>query len=388
MLYFCNPITGKGSRMDIQIKEVTTLKELKAFVRFPQSLYLGNPYWVPALEFDELNTLRRDKNPAFENCEAKYWLAYRDGHIVGRVAAILNHKHIEKWNQRYLRFGWLDFIDDPSVPEALMKMVETWARENDMTAVHGPLGFSDLDKEAMLVEGFDELGTMATLYNHPYYATHLEKLGYVKDTDWVEYEMTVPNEPNETIARIADIALRRNKLTLLNLRDKKELLPYAKELFGLWSEAYAQLYGFVPLTEKQVEAYIKQYFGFVTPDFVPLVVNQQGKMVAFGIVLPSLSKALQKAKGQLFPFGFIHLLRALKKNDRADLYLVAVKAEYQGKGVNAILMNQMHQVFLRLGITSVETNPELETNANVQGQWKYYERRQHKRRRCFIKHLS
>jgi GNAT superfamily N-acetyltransferase len=374
--------------MDIQIKEVTTLKELKAFVRFPQSLYRGNPYWVPALEFDELNTLRRDKNPAFENCEAKYWLAYRDGRIAGRVAAILNRSHIRKWNQRYLRFGWLDFIDDPSVAEALMKMVEAWAREKGMTAVHGPLGFSDLDKEAMLVEGFDELGTMATLYNHPYYATHLEKLGYVKDTDWVEYEMTVPNEPNETIARIADIALRRNKLTLLNLRDKKELLPYAKELFGLWSEAYAQLYGFVPLTEKQVEAYIKQYFGFVTPDFVPLVVNQQGKMVAFGIVLPSLSKALQKAKGQLFPFGFIHLLRALKKNDRADLYLVAVKAEYQGKGVNAILMNQMHQVFLRLGITSVETNPELETNANVQGQWKYYERRQHKRRRCFIKHLS
>jgi GNAT superfamily N-acetyltransferase len=374
--------------MDIQIKEVTTLKELKAFVRFPHSLYRGNPYWVPALEFDELNTLRRDKNPAFENCEAKYWLAYRDGRIVGRVAAILNHKHIEKWNQHYIRFGWLDFIEDPSVPEVLMKMVEAWAKENGMTAVHGPLGFSDLDKEAMLIEGFDELGTMATLYNHPYYATHLEKLGYIKDTDWVEYEMTVPNEPNETIARIADLALRRNKLTLLNLRDKKELLPYAKELFGLWSEAYAQLYGFVPLTEKQVEAYIKQYFGFVTPEFVPLVVNQEGKMVAFGIVMPSLSKALQKAKGQLFPFGFIHLLRALKKNDRADLYLVAVKAEYQGKGVNAILMNQMHQVFLRLGITKVETNPELETNANVQGQWKYYERRQHKRRRCFIKHLS
>ena len=373
--------------MDVQIKEITTLKELKAFVRFPHSLYRGNPYWVPALEFDELNTLRRDKNPAFENCEAKYWLAYQDGRIVGRVAAILNHKHIEKWNQHYVRFGWLDFIDDPSVPEALMKMVEAWARENSMTAVHGPLGFTDLDKEAMLVEGFDELGTMATLYNYPYYATHLEKLGYVKDTDWVEYEMTVPNKPNETIARIADIALRRNKLTLLNLRDKKELLPYARELFDLWSEAYAQLYGFVPLTKKQVEAYIKQYFGFVTPEFVPLVVNQQGKMVAFGIVMPSLSKALQKAKGQLFPFGFIHLLRALKKNDRADLYLVAVKAEYQGKGVNAILMNKMHRVFLRLGITKVETNPELETNANVQGQWKYYERRQHKRRRCFIKHL-
>ncbi|KAF0106523.1 MAG: hypothetical protein FD146_2531 [Anaerolineaceae bacterium] len=374
--------------MAVEIKEIATLKELKAFVRFPQALYRGNPYWVPALEFDELNTLRRDKNPAFEHCEAKYWLAYQGGRIVGRVAAILNHKHIEKWNQRYLRFGWLDFVDDPAVSEALMGAVEAWAKETGMTAVHGPLGFTDLDREGMLVEGFDELGTLATLYNHPYYVKHMQRLGYVKDTDWVEYEMTVPAEPNETIARIADIALRRNKLTLLDVRNKRDLLLYTKDLFALLGEVYAQLYGFVPLTEKQVEAYVKQYFGFVTPDFVPAVLDRDGKMVAFGIVMPSLSRALQKSKGRLFPFGFIHLLRALKKNDRADLYLVGVKTEYQGKGVNAILMNQMHRVFLRLGITSVETNPELETNANVQGQWKYYERRQHKRRRCFIKHLD
>jgi ribosomal protein S18 acetylase RimI-like enzyme len=374
--------------MSVEIKEITTLKELKAFVRFPGTLYRGHPYWVPSLEFDELNTLRRDKNPAYENCEAKYWLAYKDGRIAGRVAAILNRGHIKKWNQRYLRFGWLDFIDDPAVFDALMEAVEAWAKETGMTAVHGPLGFTDLDKEGMLIEGFDELGTMATLYNHPYYAQHMQRLGYVKDTDWMEYEMTVPAEPNETIARIADIALRRNKLTLLNVHSKRELLPYAKELFGLIMEAYANLYGFVPLTGKQVEAYVKQYFGFVTPDFVPAVLDRDGKMVAFGIVMPSLSKALQKSKGRLFPFGWFHLLRALKKNDRADLYLVGVKTEYQGKGVNAILMDQMHRTFNRLGITSVESNPELETNANVQGQWKYYERRQHKRRRCFIKHLD
>jgi GNAT superfamily N-acetyltransferase len=374
--------------MAVQIREITTVKELKSFVRFPAKLYRGNPYWVPSLFFDELNTLRWDKNPAFEHCQAKYWLAYQDQRIVGRVAAILNRKHIEKWNQPYLRFGWLDFIDDISVTSALMEKVEEWAGENSLTAVHGPLGFTDLDKEGMLVEGFCELSTMATLYNHPYYPQHMEKLGYAKDVDWVEYEMTVPPEPNETIARIADIALRRNKLRLLEPSNKRQLLPLAEELFELFDDEYQHLYGVVPLSQRQVDAYIKQYFGFIHPDFVPIVVDQNDRMVAFGIVMLSLSRAIQKSHGNLFPLGWIYMLKALKKNDRADLMLVAVRSEYQGKGVNAILMNKMHQVFNRLGITKVESNPELETNADVQGQWKYYERRQHKRRRIFIKHLG
>ena len=374
--------------MALQVKEVTSLSDLRSFIRFPFQIYRDNPYWVPALTSDELNTLRKDKNPAFAHCQARYWLALQDDRIVGRVAAILNHKHLETWHQPYLRFGWIDFIDDPAVSSALMGAVETWARESDLTAVHGPLGFTDFDREGMLVEGFTELSTMATGYNHPYYPIHLEKLGYVKDVDWVEYEMTVPPEPNETIARIADIALRRNKLKLLEVSSKKELLPLAKELFDLFNEEYKHLYGVVPLSEEQIQAYIKQYFGFVTPDFVPIVLDKDDRMVAFGITLPSLSKALQKANGSLFPFGFIHLLNALKKNDRADLLLVAVRSEYQGKGVNAILMNRMHRTFNRLGITKVESNPELETNADVQGQWKYYERRQHKRRRIFIKHLE
>ena len=374
--------------MAVQIKEVTTRKELKAFIRFPFELYHGSPSWVPTLMSDELNTLRHEKNPAFEHCQARYWLAWRDGRIVGRVAAILNHQHIEKWGQHYLRFGWIDFIDDPSVSAALMKAVETWALEIGMEAVHGPLGFTDMDREGMLVEGFDEVATMITLYNHPYYAHHLEKLGYIKDTDWMEYELSVPAEPNETIARIADIALRRNKLHLLEMRNKKEMLPYAKELFQLLNDEYRHLYGTVPLTEKQVDAYIDQYFSFVSPEFVPMVMDQNNRMVAFGIVMPSLSKALQKTRGNLFPFGFIYLLRALKKNDRADLYLVAVQSEYQGKGVNAILMNKMQGIFNKFGIKIVESNPELETNQNVQGQWKHYEKRQHKRRRVFIKHLN
>lgn len=374
--------------MTTKIIEVTTKKEINLFIQFPFTIYRGNPYWVPSLRFDELNTLRQDKNPAFEFCEARYWLAYQDGRIVGRVAAILNLRHIEKWGQRYMRFGWLDFIDDLEVSEALLKTVEAWAAEAGMEAVHGPLGFTDLDREGMLVEGFNELGTLATYYNHPYYPKHLEKHGYTKDIDWMEYEISVPPEPNETIARIADLAVRRNHLSLLKLRNKKEMLLYTKELFQLLQDEYQHLYGFIPMTERQVNAYIDQYFGFVNPDFVPMVMDKDNRMVAFGIVMPSLSLALQKSQGNLFPFGFIHLMRALKKNDRADLLLVAVRSEYQGKGVNAILMNQMHKVFNKLGISKVESNPELETNQNVQGQWKYYDKRQHKRRRVFIKHIN
>jgi len=373
--------------MTVTLREVTHRRDLNTFLRFPYSLYHDNPYWVPALFFDELNTLRKDVNPAFEHCEAKYWLAYRDGKIVGRVAAILNRKHMEKWGQRYMRFGWLDFIDDPDVPAALLEAVEAWARQAGCDAVHGPLGFTDLDREGMLVEGFDELATLSTYYNHPHYPAHLQALGYSKDTDWVEYELIVPPEPEPTIARIADLALRRNRLHLLEARNKKDLLVYAEELFDLLDDTYAHLYGTVPLTRRQVEAYIKQYFGFVEPDFVPIVLDEQGRMIAFGITMPSLSRALQKSGGRLFPFGFVHLLRALKKNDRFDLYLVAVRREYQSKGVNAILMDRMNQVFARRGVKSVESNPELETNANVQGQWKYYQKRQHKRRRVFIKSL-
>jgi GNAT superfamily N-acetyltransferase len=374
--------------METKIIEVTTRKDINSFIQFPFSIYRTNPLWVPSLRFDELNTLRQDKNPAFEFCEARYWLAYQNGRIVGRVAAILNLRHIEKWGQRYMRFGWLDFIDDLEVSEALLKTVEAWAAEAGMEAVHGPLGFTDLDREGMLVEGFTELGTLATYYNHPYYPQHLGKLGYTKDIDWMEYEISVPPEPNETIARIADLAARRNHLSLLKLRNKKEMLHYTKELFQLLQDEYQHLYGFIPMTERQVNAYIDQYFGFVNPDFVPMVMDKDNRMVAFGIVMPSLSLALQKSQGNLFPIGFIHLFRALKRNDRADLLLVAVRSEYQGKGVNAILMNQMHKVFNKLGITKVESNPELETNQNVQGQWKYYDKRQHKRRRVFIKHIT
>ena len=318
--------------MEVRIKEVTSLKELKAFIRFPIQLYRDNPYYVPTLISDDLNTLRRDKNPAFETCQARYWLAIRDGSIVGRVAAILNQPHIQKWSQAYMRFGWLDFIDDPQVSSALLDVVEAWAKETGMTAVHGPLGFTDMDREGMLVQGFEELATLATFYNHPYYPVHMEKLGYAKDTDWVEYEISMPAEPDEKIARMAAIVMKRNKFHLLEVRNKRELLQHGKELFQLLENEYKLLYGTVPLTPRQVDAYINQYLGLIQPEFVPMVYNEKNEMVAFGIALPSLSRALQKSHGQLFPFGFLYLLNALRKNERADLYLVAVKSEYRGSG--------------------------------------------------------
>jgi len=371
----------------IQLVEATDLRQLRQFVDFPHRLYRGNPYWVPALRGDELNTLRRDRNPAFEFCEARYWLALRGGQVVGRISGILNQRHIEKWGQRYMRFGWIDFIDDEAVCQGLVGAVEAWAREKGMQAVHGPLGFTDLDREGMLVEGYDEPATLATIYNHPYYPHHLEKDGYIKDIDWVEYEMPVPGE-NEKIARLADTVMRRNRLHLLEVTHKRQMLKYADALFELLQEAYSHLYGFTPLSRRQVDAYIRQYFGFISPEFVPVVMDEDDKMVAFGITLPSLSSALQQARGRLLPFGCLHLLHALKHNDRADLYLVAIREDFQGLGVNAILIQRMIEVFNRMGIRTVESNPELENNIRVQAQWKHFERRQHKRRRCFIKYLD
>lgn len=371
--------------MKLTITEVTNPRQLRTFIRFPVSLYSGSPYYVPALFADESNTLRRDKNAAFEHCEARYWLATRGKRVVGRVAAILNHGHITRWKQNYLRFGWLDFVDDPEVSAALMHCVEDWAARLGLEAVHGPLGFTDLDREGLLVEGFNEVGTLATMYNYPYYPLHLENLGYTKDVDWVEYEIKVPNPPNHVISKFADYVLSRNEFTLLKLRNKKEILPRASEIFGLLNEAYEHLYGVVPLNERQIKSYTDQYFGFITPDFVPMVVDKNDHLVAFAVALPSLSRALIKGRGELLPFGFIHLLRALKKNTRGDLYLVAIKPEYQGLGVNAVLINQINLAFNKLGISCVESNPELETNHIVQTQWKHFETRQHKRRRCYIK---
>lgn len=374
--------------MSVEIREVTSSQDLKLFIQFPYQLYKGNPYWVPGLFSDEENTLSPEKNPAFSYSQARCWLALEDHRVVGRVAAIISEGHRQRWNQAYMRFGWIDFVDDPKVSAALMARVEKWAREKKLVAVHGPLGFTDMDHAGMLVEGFDELGTMATIYNYPYYPRHLEALGYQKDVDWIEYEITVPQLPDAKIAKLAQIVLKREKLRLIEFKDRQEVMRRAPEIFALFNEGYRNLYGYVPLNDEQVALYTNQYLGFIKPEFVPAVEDAQGRLVAFGITMPSLTRAMQKANGRLFPFGFLHVLGAINKNDRADLYLIAVKTEYQGKGVNALLIDHISKVFARHGIRTAESNPELETNHLVQGQWKHFETRQHKRRRCYIKYLD
>jgi len=374
--------------MNIEICEVDTHRDLKKFVHFPYRLYAGNKYWVPPLRMDEINTLRRDKNPAFEFCEARYWLALQDGKVNGRIAAIINHRFNEKCGKRYMRFGWVDFVDNFDVSRSLFEAVEKWAHDFDMNSLHGPLGFTDMDNEGMLIEGFEELGTLATIYNHAYYPDHLERLGFRKDIDWIEFEIEPPEQIPEKIDRIADLALKRSKLHLLKIKKAKELLPYAHEIFQVINEAYQDLYGFVPLTDRQIDYYVKQYFGFINPEFVPVVLDTSGHVAAFGITMPSLSRALQKSNGRLFPFGFWHLYKAMKKNDRVDLYLTAVRPELQNKGVNAILIREMNKIYIKHHITRAESNPELESNLKVQAQWRTMRNRQHKRRRCFIKHLT
>lgn len=369
----------------VEIREITSKRGLKKFIDYPASLYKNNPNWVPPLFFDELNTLRKDKNPAFEVCEAVYFMAYKNNKAVGRIGAILQKKVNEQWKTKQVHFTRIDFIDDYEVSSALIKRVEKWAEDKGMTEVCGPIGFTDLDYEGMLVEGFDELGTFATIYNYPYYPKHIEKLGYVKEVDWIEFLITVPDKPNEKVARLTKLVKKRYGFELLHITRKKDFMPWAVKVFDLLQDAYKELYGFTTLSKEQVDDYIKMYFGFVNPDFVKIVVDKEGQLAGFGISFPSLSKASQKSGGKLFPFGFIHLLKAIRKNDRLDLYLVAVRPDLQGKGVNAILMDSVTRSANDYGITFAESNPELESNNMVQTQWKFYETRQHKRRRCFVK---
>lgn len=378
----------QGGLIVIELKEVKTYRDLKKFIDFPYKLYAGNKYWVPPLRIDEINTLRWDKNPAFEYCEAKYWIALEDEKVVGRIAGIINNRYIEKWDYKNARFGWIDFIDDERVSRALLETVEAWAREKGMSGVHGPLGFCDMDKEGMLIDGFDEIGTLTTIYNYSYYPVHIEKWGYIKDADWVEYELDVPKQIPSVIEKAAQNALKRFKLKVLDTKKAKDLLPYAKGIFDLLNEAYKDLYGVVALTDEQIQLYTKQYFSFINPDYVKVVLDRNDKVVAFGIALPSLTLALQKTRGRLFPFGFIYILNALKRNNTIDLCLVAVKPELQGKGVNAILMSEINKKCIENGIVKAQCNPQLEYNIKVRAQWKYYNTKQHKKRRCYIKYLE
>jgi len=372
--------------MNITIHEVTSRKELKQFVKFPFKLYAKSPYWVPQLISGEMDTLRKDVNPSFDYCEARYWLARNEkGEIVGRIAGIINNRAIEKWGQRLMRVGWVDFVDNMEVSGALFNVVEQWAKERGMEGSHGPLGFTDMDCEGLLVEGFDKLPTIVNIYNYPYYVDHFEKHGYAKVEDWIQYKFNASQPIPEKVERINNLIIEKYGLKVLRFASSREILPRVKEVFGVLNAAFVNLYGFVALTEKEIDYYVKNYFSFINPDYVSLVADSNDKIIGFGISMPSLSKAFQKAKGRLFPFGFIHILKALKKNDTVDLYLTGVLPEWHNKGVHSIFYTDMNKTYIRKNIPFAISNPQLESNFHALGVWKNYEKEPYIRRRCYRK---
>jgi len=372
----------------VTIKEAATKKELVDFMEFPLILYRDNPNYVPDILSSQVADMQRDKNPAFAFCDAKCFLAYRDGQVVGRIAGILNERANAKFGKKYLNFTHVDFIDDDEVVDALFDAVEAWAKQLGCEAVHGPLGFSDMDREGMLVEGFDRPSLFYTYYNHPYYMEHMARRGYDKQVDWVELRITLPTEPDQTFTRIADYVKKRKKLHVVSLGD----LPIKRimeDMFSLYNNTYQVLFGMVPMTDEQMLKYTGEFRPMVDKRTTSFVYNDKGEMVAFGICCPALDKAMQKIKGRTMPFGWVSLLRALKgKNDTVDLLLIAVRPDLQGMGVNAIVLDDMQRKLIKSGFRYAESGPMLELNENILSQWERFQTEQHKRRRCFVKELS
>lgn len=379
----------------IEIKKVESRRDLCKFIDFHNELYKGNPYHVPNLYFDEMNTFRKDKNAAFDFCEAEYFMAYRDGKAVGRVAAIINHSANKKWERESVRFGWIDFVDDIEVSKALLKAVEDYGKSKGMKEIVGPLGFTDMDPEGMLLYGYDQLGTQATAYNYPYYPEHMDRMGgWEKDNDYVEYKLYVPEEMPEKYATIAKMIQKRYNLQVKKLK-RNEIYGengYGRKIFQVVNETFKDLYGYSKLTDRQIEQYVKMYLPMADLDLITIIEDwntPDHKVVGVGISIPSLARALQKCGGKLFPFGWWHILRALKfhKTEVVDLLLIGVLPEYRQKGANALLFYDLIPHYQRLGFKWGETHVEMETNMKVQGQWQYLNREIHKRRRCYKKNI-
>ena len=361
--------------------------QLRQYVEFGIDLYKDNPYYVPPLVSDDVASLTPEKNPAFDFCEAQSFMAFRNGEPVGTITAIINKAVNSRTGKATLRFGFMHFIDDAEVVDALFEAVTEWGRSRGMTEIVGPMGFTDLDQEGMLIEGFEEIGTMATIYNYPYYADHMERMGFGKEVDWIEFRMTVPDSLPAKYSRIAEIVAKRFGLRTVKYSSRKKIkADYGQEIFEVVNKAYADLYGFSPLTPRQIQHYIDVYLNILRLKDVALVVDKDDRLVGLGISMPSVSRALQKSRGRLFPTGWYHLLKAIRgKTDTVDLLLVAVLPEYQAKGVNALIFNDLLPGYIENGYKYAESNPELESNENVQKQWEYFERRQHRRRRAWKK---
>lgn len=377
--------------MAVEIRQVTDRKALKAFVRFPEKLYRHNPYYVPPIEFDQMDTLDPKKNPASEFSDSALYLAYKDGELVGRVAAIVNRRANEQWNHQEVRFGWYDFIDDREVSKALMDKVIEFGRARNMESVVGPLGFTDFDPEGMLVEGFDKMNTMPLIYNAPYYKEHVEAMGFGKDVDWIEYRVFIPKELPSKLKRVSNIVMQRSNVHLRQLTRKiirKE--DYGRKIFALINECYKDIYNFTVLPDRLADKYLGFYLKILDLRYVTMVENEKGELVAFGITMNSLEKALQKSRGQLFPFGWWYLLKSmfLKHEEGAELLLVGVRPDYRGTGINSLLFADMFEKYAKLGVKWAETNAQLEDNNAVQLQFEGFEREFGKRRRSYIKSIK
>lgn len=377
--------------MAIEIRTVSSKKDLSIFVRFANKLYKGNKYYVPSMPMDDLDTFNPKKNGAFDFCEAECYLAYKDGKVVGRVAAIINHKANETWGVKQVRFGWFDFIDDLEVSKALLDTVTAFGKARGMQSVAGPLGFTDFDPEGMLVEGFDRVSTMALIYNHPYYPEHMKKHGYVKETGWVEYRITLPEELSDRHRKLSQIVMERNKLRIVK-KTRKQIMKerYGQKLFELINKTYCVLYGYSLLSEKQIDQYVKTYLSLLDLKMVSFVENDKGELIAAGVSMPSLAEPLQKCNGELFPFGWFYLLKTIfwKKPDTLDLLLIGVLPEYQNKGVNSLVIADLFDNYRKMGFKYAETNANLETNIKVQQMWDPFEKEQHKKRWIFAKEIE
>lgn len=366
----------------ITVKEIHP-KHLKKFVTYPFQLYKDSKYWVPSLIKDEIATLNPERNPVFKNAQAWYYLAYKEEKPVGRIAVIINNLEVEQQGKRKVRFGWLDMVDDIEVTKALLEKAFEKGRENNLEYVEGPVGFSNMEKAGILTMGYEEMNTMITWYNFPYYADHMKKLGFEKQATWVEFKIKIPEAIFEKVSKFSKIVRERYQLSVIRFKNKKEILPYVNDMFGLLNNTYNTLQTFVPIQQYQIEYYKKKYFSFIHPDYICCIKDAKGKLIAFSVVMPSFSKALKKANGKLLPFGWKYVLDAQRKNDTAAFYLIGIDPEYQGKGVTAIIFEEMQHLFLSKGIKTVETNPELKENTAVQLLWKDYNPVQHKERSTF-----
>ena len=376
--------------MAIEIKTVTTRKELKPFVRFANRMYKGNKYYVPCMPMDDMKTLDKNYNAAFEFCEAEYYLAYKDGQLVGRVAAILNHKANKAWNVNQVRFGWFDFIDDIEVSKALLDAVIAFGKARGVNQIVGPLGFTDFDPEGMLVEGFDRISTMALIYNHPYYPEHMKQLGYVKETGWVEYRLTLPDEVPERHLKVAEYVTAKYGLKIVKkTKSQVNKEKYGQKIFRLINETYCHLYGFSLLSEKQIDQFVDTYLGVIDMDMLAFVEDRDGNLIAAGLTMPSIAETLQKCNGEMFPFGWYQLLRTMywKKPETLELLLIGVKPEWQSKGVNSLVFVDLLKRVKRMGFKYAETNANLESNTKVQAMWSVFEKEQHKKRWVFGKEI-